>query len=105
MKQPYPTDEMFDDLHEGVEALRSIADNKSHPLSERAVQSLQRLENAMPIARDRFRAWKERLTTQAVKAAEKTNEAAHEHPWIFTLSALGLGLLAGLVLADSEEDK
>ena len=104
MKQSYPADEMFDDLHEGVEALREIADNRSISFSEKAVQSLRRLEDTMPAARNRFYAWKERLTDQAVKAAESTNEAVHEHPWIFTLSALGLGLLAGLAFASSKEE-
>ncbi len=98
-------DEMFDDLHQGVEALRTIAKNKSIPLSEKASESLFRLQTNVPIARDKFRAFKERLKDQTLQAARKTDQVAHQNPWSFTLGALGLGLLAGLLLSDGNEEE
>ena len=102
-----PDDELFDDLHEGVEALRTAAQENNLVLSERASQSLQRLKTSVPAIRHRTREWKDRLRTQAVKAAQKTDQAAHRHPWAFALGALGLGILAGFAIADtpSESDE
>ncbi len=100
-----PDEEMFDDLHEGVRALRTISKTKSSALTERAVETLHRLETTMPAARDQLRVWKEQLKNQAVKAVQKTNQVAHEHPWIFTLSALGFGLLVGITIAHSADEK
>ena len=99
-------DEMFDDLHQGVEALRTVVETQSMPLSKRAVATLQRLENTMPAARIELRLWKQKLTRGAVKVAQKTDIVIHEYPWFFMFSALGLGLLAGLVLVglNGEED-
>jgi len=100
-----PDEEMFDDLHEGVHALRTISRTKSSALTEKAVETLHRLETTVPAARDQLRAWKEQLKNRAMKAAQKTDQAAHEHPWIFTLSALGFGLLAGMVIAHSMDEE
>ena len=94
-------DEMFDDLHEGVEALREVAHSQSIPFSKKAVATLQRLESTVPFARTELRLWKQKLADGAVQAAHKTDEVVHEHPWLFTLSALGLGVLTGLVLSSS----
>ncbi len=95
-------DELFDDLHEGVEALRSISKTSSIVMSEKAVESLRRLESTVPAARNRLRKWKEKLKDEAMMAAQHTDQAAHKYPWIFTLSGLGLGFLAGLVLTSSD---
>ena len=103
MNQSYLNEEMFDDLHEGVEALRAAAKTNSIPLSEKAAESLERLEKTVPMIRSRFRLWKEHFTDQATKAAKQTNEAVHKYPWAFTLGALGAGLLVGLSLFGSEE--
>ncbi|MBI4025479.1 MAG: hypothetical protein HY360_10900 [Verrucomicrobia bacterium] len=94
-------DEMFDDLHAGVEALRALT-----PLSPKAAELADRIEHTVPIAKNKFRAWKERLKGQAVWAAQKTDQVVRDHPWISTLSALGLGVLAGMALSSSlEEDE
>ncbi len=98
-------DEILDDLHEGVEALRVLAQTRSIPLSNQAILTLQRLENSVPVARQEFRLWKQTLAQSALKAAQKTDEAIHKHPWFFALSALSLGFLIGLILFDSEERK
>jgi ElaB/YqjD/DUF883 family membrane-anchored ribosome-binding protein len=94
-----PDDEMFDDLHQGVDALRTVAQTRSSSLSDKAVETLQRLEAAVPAARDRFNEWKSVIADKAVSAAKSTDRAAHEHPWYFTLGALGLGLLTGMLVS------
>ena len=101
MNSSHPDDEMFDDLHQGVEALRGIATTRTVPFSQKAVASLQRLENTVPVVRNHFHVLKNRLTDSAMIAAQRTDRALHKHPWVFTLSALGLGLLTGLVLMSS----
>ena len=102
----HPLDgEIFDDLHSGVSALHDIAQSRSGALSQKAVETLQRLENAVPTARGKFLQWKQRLKGNAVKAAQKTDQAVHDYPWIFTLSALALGVLAGLAISSSEEEE
>jgi ElaB/YqjD/DUF883 family membrane-anchored ribosome-binding protein len=101
----YENDEMLDDLHSGVEALRSVANTNSISLSEKAVKSLKRLESSVPVAQKKFQNFKERVKEQAVKAAQQTDEAAHNHPWKFTLGALGVGLIVGLLLSGSDDDK
>jgi ElaB/YqjD/DUF883 family membrane-anchored ribosome-binding protein len=92
-------EEMFDDLHSGVEALRRATENTAIPLTQKAVQSIIRLEANMPVARSNFKRWKER----AVKVAKSTDKVAHANPWTFTLGALGLGIVAGLLLLDGKE--
>lgn len=101
-------EEMFDDLHQGVETLREMAQTTSLPLSQKATESLQRLEATVPIARSRFRLWSKNLRDQAIKAAQTTNEIARQHPWIVTLSGLGLGFLFGLLASnciDKEDEE
>jgi len=97
-------DEMFDDLHKGVDALREVAQSKSVVLTTKAKQSLERLENNVPVVRARIRVWN-RLTDGATKAAIKTNRAAHSYPWVFTLGALAIGLIAGIALQSSDNEK
>jgi len=101
----YPDEEMFDDLHQGVEALKEIATTQTIPLSKKAVESIQRLENAVPLVRNRFAALKEKITTHAVQAAKKTDTVVREHPWVFTLSALGVGLLAGVAMRSGGDEE
>ncbi len=97
---------MFDDLHEGVEALKEVVTGQSVPLSQKAVESIQRLENAMPLVRSRYAALKKQIADGAVRAAKKTDLAVREHPWLFALSALGMGLLVGAaVTSSSDEDE
>lgn len=98
-----PDDEMFDDIHQGVEALRSLTVNATNSLSERATESLERLETAVPRARQRLQVWKQLIAANAAKAVNKTDEAAHRHPWLFIVSALGLGVLTGMVLRGGDE--
>ena len=99
-------DEMFDDLHQGVFALRKVVESENVFLTPKAAETLKHIEIMMPVAKSHFRSWKETVKTSAVKAARKTDEVAREHPWAFTLGALGLGLLTGILLSncDSEED-
>jgi len=101
----HPDEEMFDDLHQGVEALKEAASTQTIPLSQKAVESIQRLENAVPMVRSRFVALKKRIADQALRAAKKTNTAVREHPWLFTLSALGMGLLAGVAITSGENEE
>ena len=102
----HPLDnEIFDDLHSGVSALHDIAQSQSGALSQKAVETLQRLESAVPMARSKFLEWKQRLKGNAVKAAQKTDQAVRNHPWIFTLGALALGVLAGLAISSSQEEE
>ena len=95
----HPDDEMFDDLHEGVESLRAVARAHFIPLSEKAAESVQRLKHAVPHLREELHVWKQRLKDSALMAAQKTDVAVHEHPWFFTIGALGVGLLVGAVLS------
>ncbi len=99
MNEDIPDDGMLDDLHEGVAALRDISLSTSTPLSQAAVATIQRLETSMPVARQKVRQWKQRIKDKALRAANKTDQVAHEYPWIFTLSALGIGLISGFVIA------
>jgi ElaB/YqjD/DUF883 family membrane-anchored ribosome-binding protein len=99
----HPEDEMLDDLHVGVEALKSIARNNTIPLSERALESLNRLDINVPAAQSRFRLWKEKVRDKAVRAAKQTNEAAHNNPWTFTVGAFGVGLLIALLMSGSDD--
>lgn len=94
-------DEMLDDIHEGVTALRAVVLHQAMPLSEKATVTLQRLEKSVPIARNRLRLLKQKIAEGALKAARKTDKAMHAYPWFFTLSALGAGLVAGWLLAGS----
>ena len=95
-------DELFDDLHEGVEALRQTVKAQAIPLSQKAAESIQRLQASVPAAKTRLHAWKEIVKEKAIVAARQTDRAAHQYPWIFTLSALGVGLLTGLLIASAE---
>ena len=100
--------EVFDDLHIGIEALRKASTSRSIPLTEKAKETLQRLEDKVPAAKEQLREWKLRIKDQAVRAAKKTDEVIHEYPWHFTLGALGLGVLAGLAityLSDNSESE
>jgi ElaB/YqjD/DUF883 family membrane-anchored ribosome-binding protein len=97
---------MFDDLHDGVEALRTMARTNSNGLSEEATESLQRLENTEPPA-SKFKIWKEAIKGRAVKAAHRTDAVVHAHPYTSVLSALAIGILIGFSLAsltDNEEE-
>jgi len=98
-------DEIFDDLHSGVTALHNIAQSESGALSKRAVETLQRLENAVPATRGRLLQWKQRMKNSAVKVAQKTDRAVHDHPWIFTLGALVIGALVGLAISGSDDEE
>jgi ElaB/YqjD/DUF883 family membrane-anchored ribosome-binding protein len=97
-------DEMFDDLHQGVFALRKVVESEDISLSQKATETLNHLEKAMPVAKSRLRAWKDTLKTRAVQAAKTTDKVAREYPWTFTLGALGLGLLAGILLSNSNSN-
>lgn len=96
-------DEIFDDLHSGVSALRDLADSRTVSLSSKAAETLGRLENTMPSVQGRFRHWKQLIKDNAAIAAEKTDQIVHHYPWMFTLGALALGVLTGLALSDSGE--
>jgi ElaB/YqjD/DUF883 family membrane-anchored ribosome-binding protein len=96
-------DEMLDDLHVGVEALKSVARNQAIPLSSRAMESISRLESSVPVAQSRFRLWKTKVKEKAVLAAQHTDKAAHNNPWAFTLGALGVGFLVGLLMSGSDK--
>ncbi len=98
-------DEIFDDLHAGVTALHEMTQSRSVALSPKAVETLERLENSVATTRGKFLQWKQRLKGNAVKAAQKTDQAVHDHPWIFTIGALALGLLAGLAISSSDEEE
>lgn len=100
----HPDDEMFDDLHQGVFALRKVVESNDLSLSQEAAETLNRLEAVMPQAKTRWDELKSSIKDRAVQAAKKTDAAAKEHPWMFTFSALGLGLLAGLLLAGSDSE-
>ena len=99
MNEDLLDDGILDDLHEGVEALRTVSRSQSNPLSPAAVATIQRLEAAVPIARQQVRQWRQRIKEKALRAAKKTDAVAHEYPWIFTLTALGLGVLTGFLVA------
>ena len=103
MKSSYFDDEMFDDLHEGVEALRSVIRTRSIPLSPKAAETSQRLENTVPTARNQFNAWKISLKKQAVTAAQKTDRMIHDHPYSSLLGAFAFGMLVGWTLANTDE--
>lgn len=98
MSEETNDDGMLDDLHEGVEALRSLSRESSHPLSEKAVVTMQRLEQAVPAAKQQARRWRHLLKEKALAAAQRTDDAVHRHPWLSTLGALGLGFLAGYAI-------
>lgn len=105
MKARPHDDEIFDDLHSGVTALHDMAQSESGALSRRAVETLQRLESTVPATRGRLLQWKQRVKDSAVKVAQKTDRAVHDHPWICTLSALAIGVLAGLAISGSDDEE
>lgn len=95
-------DEIFDDLHVGVVALREAAG--ANPLSEKAFETLARLEKEVPTLRESFANVRRRLKDDALKVAQKTDETVREHPWVFTLTALGLGILTGITISGREKE-
>jgi ElaB/YqjD/DUF883 family membrane-anchored ribosome-binding protein len=98
-------DQVFDDLHQGVFALRKVVESEDISLSKKAVETLERLETAVPAARNQWEALKQSIKSKALQAAKKTDQIAKEYPWTFALSALGLGLLTGLLLSNSDSDE
>ncbi len=107
MNFPFPDEEMFDDIHEGVAALRTAAGTHSN-LSAKVQETFRKLEQNVPLARSSVRELKNRVKNKAIAAARKTDQAVQENPWVFSLGAFTAGILSGWLIArcasESNED-
>jgi ElaB/YqjD/DUF883 family membrane-anchored ribosome-binding protein len=99
-----PDEEMFDDIHLGVEALRSAAKSSATSLTPRVMETIQRLETSVPAARSHWNTWKRRITHRALQAAQKTDVAIRDSPWAFAVGALALGVVAGWLISGSDRE-
>ncbi|MBV9464046.1 MAG: DUF883 domain-containing protein [Verrucomicrobiae bacterium] len=102
MSQPTKKTEeyLIDDLHEGVRELGSMTNDTATRLGEKAVQAIRRLEKAIPSVKARFNGW----TDQARHAGRHLDDYAHENPWRVIGTALGAGVVLGMLLLSGGDD-
>lgn len=101
-----PDEEIFDDIHEGIQALREASGPHDSSMTARARETIRKLEVKIPVARAQARKIKNRLKEKTLAAAYHTHKTVQDNPWVSSLSAFVFGILAGyLVMRCVQEDE